>query len=75
MKTTINIPDKLLEDAISFSGSRTKREVVVTALTEFNQRHRMARLVKAFGTCARVHRATILHADRHLDWLTHHFMA
>ncbi len=53
MKTTIDIPERLLEDAISFSGSRTKREVVVTALTEFNQRHRMTRLVKAFGTCDR----------------------
>ena len=53
MKTTIDIPDNLLEDAIAFAGSRTKREVVVTALTEFNQRHRMARLVKAFGTCDR----------------------
>ena len=52
MKTTIDIPDNLLEDAIAFAGSRTKREVVVTALTEFNQRHRMARLVKSFGTCA-----------------------
>ena len=51
MKTTIDIPDDLMRDALKFSDSRTKREVVVVALKEFNQRHRMARLAKAFGTC------------------------
>jgi len=64
MKTTIDIPDNLLEDAIAFAGSRTKREVVVTALTEFNQRHRMARLVKAFGTCGRFMTAKELEETR-----------
>ncbi|MEI7900826.1 MAG: type II toxin-antitoxin system VapB family antitoxin [bacterium] len=53
MKTTIDIPNDLLEEAVFFSGSRTKREVVLTALAEFNQRHRLARLIKTFGTCTR----------------------
>ena len=64
MKTTIDIPDQLLADAIAFSGIRTKREVVVTALTEFNQRHRMARLGKAFGTCDRFMTAKELEETR-----------
>ena len=64
MKTTIDIPENLLEDALAFAGSRTKREVVVTALTEFNQRHRMARLVKAFGTCDRFMTAKELEHNR-----------
>lgn len=51
MKTTIDIPEDELRDAMSFLGARTKREAVVTALHEFNRRHRMARLVTYSGTC------------------------
>jgi hypothetical protein len=46
VKTTIDIPDKELEDALKFTGARTKREAIVTVLTEFNRRRRMAQLVK-----------------------------
>lgn len=51
MKTTIDIPDRELKDAMRFLGARTKREAVVTALHELNRRYRMARLVKYSGTC------------------------
>lgn len=51
MKTTIDIPEKELADAIRFTRARTKREAVVIALTEFNRRRRMAELVKYRGTC------------------------
>ena len=42
-----------MEDALLYSGSRTKREIVVCALEEYNRRHRMARLSKSFGKCNR----------------------
>lgn len=51
MKTTIDIPENELRDAMDFLGAKTKREAVVTALHEFNRRHRMARLVAYSGTC------------------------
>jgi Arc/MetJ family transcription regulator len=51
MKTTIDIPEKELQDAIRFSGAATKREAVLTALAEYNRRHRMARLARHLGTC------------------------
>lgn len=51
MKTTVNIPENELRDAIRFSGAKTKREAVVTAITDFNRRHRMAELVRHAGTC------------------------
>ena len=35
-----------------FTQARTKREAIVTAITEFNQRRRMAELVKRAGTCS-----------------------
>lgn len=50
MKTTIDIPDKELRDAIRFTGAATKREAVVTALKDFNRRKRIAALAKHFGT-------------------------
>lgn len=51
MKTTIDIPDRELADAIRFTRARTKREAVVVALQDFNRRKRMAELVKHAGTC------------------------
>lgn len=51
MKTTVDIPEKELEEAMRFLGAATKREAVVTALREFNRRNRMARLVTLSGTC------------------------
>lgn len=50
MKTTIDIPDRELEDAMRFTGATTKREAVVTAIVEFNRQRRMAELVKYSGT-------------------------
>ncbi|HXH01101.1 MAG TPA: type II toxin-antitoxin system VapB family antitoxin [Xanthomonadaceae bacterium] len=50
MKTTIDIPDQELADAIHYTRARTKREAVVIALSEFNRRRRMAELVKYTGT-------------------------
>ena len=44
MKTTIDIPEEELSDAIRFTGARTKREAVVSAIVDFNRRQRMAEL-------------------------------
>lgn len=50
MKTTVDIPDKELADAMKFTRARTKREAIVTAIAEFNRRRRMAELVKYSGS-------------------------
>lgn len=50
MKTTIDIPDKELRDAMRYTGARNKREAVVTALVDFNRRQRLQRLAEQFGT-------------------------
>ena len=42
--------EKELKDAMRFTGATTKREAVVTALKDFNQRKRLAALTKHFGT-------------------------
>jgi Arc/MetJ family transcription regulator len=51
MKTTIDIPDDDLADAMRFTEAKTKREAVVAAIRDFNRRRRMAQLVKHAGTC------------------------
>ncbi len=50
MKTTVDIPDKELADAMRFSHAKTKREAIVTAITDFNHRKRLAALTKNLGT-------------------------
>ncbi|MGJ8633917.1 MAG: type II toxin-antitoxin system VapB family antitoxin [Luteolibacter sp.] len=50
MKTTIDIPDKVLEDAMRFTNSKTKREGVVKAMEEFNRMKKVEGLVSRFGT-------------------------
>ena len=50
MKTTVDIPDHELQDAMRFTRAKTKREAIVTAIVDFNRRRRMAELVKYSGT-------------------------
>ena len=51
MKTTIDIPDDELRDVMKFTGARTKRDAVVTAITDYNRRQRIASLTRHLGTC------------------------
>lgn len=50
MKTTIDIPEKDLSDAMRLTGAKTKRDAIVTAVQDFNRRKKMAELVKYTGT-------------------------
>jgi Arc/MetJ family transcription regulator len=50
MKTTIDIPDEELRQAIRFTGAKTKKDAVVFALKDFNRRQRLAMLAKMLGT-------------------------
>jgi hypothetical protein len=52
MKTTIDISDHELEDAIRFTKAKTKRDAIVGAVVDFNRRMRMSELTKYAGTCA-----------------------
>jgi Arc/MetJ family transcription regulator len=44
MKTTIDIPDGTMEEAMKFTGAKTKREAVVTAMEKFNRLKRLEKL-------------------------------
>jgi len=44
MKTTIDIPDGTLDEAMKFTGAKTKRDAIVTAVERFNRLKRLERL-------------------------------
>jgi hypothetical protein len=44
MKTTIDIPESALEEAMKYTGAKTKREAIVTAVERFNRLKRLERL-------------------------------
>jgi Arc/MetJ family transcription regulator len=50
MKTTVDIPEKVLAEAMRFTRAKTKREAIVTAIEDYNRRKRMAELVKYSAT-------------------------
>ncbi len=52
MKTTIDIPEKALKEAIRHTGAKTKRDAIVTAVEEFNRRRRLEELAERLhGSC------------------------
>ncbi len=51
MKTTIDIPDGLIEAVQKSGGGSSKKEAVITALEEYLQRRKMRDLVAVLGTC------------------------
>jgi Arc/MetJ family transcription regulator len=52
MKTTVDIPEIILQEAMRFSGAATKREAVVTAMADYVQRRKMTEVAKYLGSCA-----------------------
>lgn len=50
MKTTIDIPEKVLSEVITFSGAKTKREAILTALHDYIRKKKAERAVAMLGT-------------------------
>ncbi len=50
MKTTVDLPEDELAEAMKFSKAKTKTEAVALAVADFNRRHRMAALARHLGT-------------------------
>jgi hypothetical protein len=49
MKTTLNIPDDLIKEAMLASKSRTKTEAVITGLRELIRQKKIARVLSSVG--------------------------
>jgi Arc/MetJ family transcription regulator len=50
MKTTVDIPEELLKEAMRNAKAATKRDAVLVALEEFNRRHRLDKARELLGT-------------------------
>lgn len=50
MKTTLNIPDGLIDKAVSLSGAQTKTQAVIIALEELIRRREVERLLEMAGS-------------------------
>jgi Arc/MetJ family transcription regulator len=50
MKTTLNIPRELLEEAVKLAGVRTKTEAVTLALKELIRQQKIERLIEQTGS-------------------------
>lgn len=50
MKTTVDIPDAELEEVVRHTHARTKRDAIVTAISDFNRRKRLEKLADQLGT-------------------------
>jgi len=50
MKTTIDIPDNVMEETVTYSNAKTKRDAILTAMEDYNRRQRVARVMEMFGT-------------------------
>lgn len=50
VKTTIDIPENALADAMRFTGAKTKREAVVLVIEDFNRRRRVEDFLKLAGS-------------------------
>ena len=64
MKTTVDIPDDELEDVMRFTRAATKREAIVTAISDYNRRRRMAALTAHAGKGATLMTPEELQAQR-----------
>jgi Arc/MetJ family transcription regulator len=64
MKTTVDIPDDVLRDAIRFTRAKTKRQAIVAAIEDFNRRKRLAELIKHAGSCPDLFTADELRQQR-----------
>jgi hypothetical protein len=50
MKTTLNIPDDLVNKTMRLSGSKTKTAAIVTAMKEYIRRKKLEQIVELEGT-------------------------
>ncbi len=49
MKTTLNIPDELVKEAMMVSKSKTKTEAVITGLRELIRQRKIERVLTSVG--------------------------
>jgi Arc/MetJ family transcription regulator len=49
MKTTVDIPEEVLREAMRNTNASSEREAIVKAIEEFNRKERLSRLADELG--------------------------
>jgi hypothetical protein len=52
MRTTVDIPEKILQECLVLSEAKTKREAIVLSLEDYIRRKKLERLAQAKGKLA-----------------------
>ena len=50
MKTTIDIPDKILSEVLLYSNRNSKKDAIITAMEEYVQKKKMEKFASKLGT-------------------------
>jgi hypothetical protein len=50
MKTTIDIPDKILSEVLLYSNRKSKKDAILTAMEEYIQKKKMEKFASKLGT-------------------------
>ncbi len=50
MKTTVDIPNEELKQLIAYTGAKSKKDAINTAIKNYNKQQRLAALAKKLGT-------------------------
>lgn len=50
VKTTVDIPEEALEEAMRLTKAKTKKQAIVTAIIEFNRRRKLDWIRSQLGT-------------------------
>jgi Arc/MetJ family transcription regulator len=50
MKTTIDLPENEMQEAMKYTGAKTKTDAVNRAVADYNRRQRLAELAGRMGT-------------------------
>ena len=67
MKTTLDIPTSLINEAMRLAGAKTKRAAVLAALDDFSRRGRMREIAMRLGNSETFMTATDLETLRLQD--------
>lgn len=54
IKTSLDIPDNLLKELLNFTKAKTKGEAIITAITDYNHRHRSQQLTRFAGKLSKM---------------------
>ncbi len=67
MKTTIDIPEKELQEVIQLTGASTKKQAVLEAIRDYARRHRLSEAAKILGTFDEFMTSEELESQRRAD--------